>query len=194
MSYRLLDDAQLLSSLRLGDETAFAEIYRRYWRQLYLTARQKIYSGPVIEELLQDLFTKLWERRGTAVITHLEAYLFSSLKYAIINHIKLKMVQERYVTYALAHHSEEAYFTDEQIALDDLVQAINQCVAELPEKTRQVFELNRMQYKSAREIALLLQLPERTVEYHITKATKALRLHLRDFFILLLTVVLQQQT
>ena len=183
MNYFTFPDDQLVDFLRAGDEAAFAEIYRRYWRRLYLTARQKVSGTEVIEELLQELFVKLWERRESLLITHLEAYLFSALRYAIINHIKAKMVREQYLANIGSHQSQEEHSTEEQVALHELAQAINHYVEELPVKTKQIFLLSRMEYKTVKEIALLLQMPERTVEYHLAKAISALRLYLRDFLI-----------
>ncbi len=181
MDYSFFEDEQLVSFLRRGDENAFAEIYRRYWRILYTTARQKIYNSEVIEELLQDLFTRLWERRAESVILNLKSYLFTSLKYAIIDHVKSKMVRERYVAYALAQHPDSDQVTGEVIDLGDLMQALEQSLAGMPEKTRQIFRLNRLEYKSVKEISQMLEMPERTVEYHLTKAVRALRLLLKPF-------------
>jgi RNA polymerase sigma-70 factor (ECF subfamily) len=189
VAYPFLDDEQLVLFLRRGDEQAFAEIYRRYWRILYTTARQKVYSSEVIEELLQDLFTRLWERRAESAILHLKSYLFSSLKYAIVDHVKSKMVQERYVAQVLAQHSDADYVTEETLRVGDLMHALEQSLAGLPDKTREVFRLNRLEQKSVREISLLMKMPERTVEYHLTKAVRALRLLLKPFLLLALLLL-----
>jgi RNA polymerase sigma-70 factor (ECF subfamily) len=97
--------------------------------------------------ILQDLFSKLWERRETLLVVHLEAYLFTALKYAIVKHIRSKMVRKRYAQYALLHHSDEGHSTEEDISLHDLTLALTQSLDALPGKTREIFRLNRLEYK-----------------------------------------------
>jgi RNA polymerase sigma-70 factor (ECF subfamily) len=184
------NNEQLIERLRAGDVTAFEEIYRRYWRQLYLTARQKVSRSEVIEEILQDLFSKLWERRETLLVVHLEAYLFTALKYAIVKHIRSKMVRKRYAQYALLHHSDEGHSTEEDISLHDLTLALTQSLDALPGKTREIFRLNRLEYKTVKEVAALVNMPERTVEYHLHKAISTLRVYLQDFLVCCLTIEL----
>jgi RNA polymerase sigma-70 factor (ECF subfamily) len=181
-------EEQLIEHLRAGDVDAFEEIYRRYWRRLYAAARQKVYETEVVEELLQDLFTRLWERRETLLVAHLEAYLFTALKYGIVKHIRSKMVRERYTEYALLNQPAGTHSTEEDISLHELTLALSQSIAALPEKTRTIFQLHRLKYKPVKEIATLLQIPERTVEYHLHKAVGTLRVYLQDFLVCLLAL------
>ena len=183
MEYKLLSDELLMKLLVVGDGGAFEEIYRRYFNKLLRTAQFKIHSKEIAEELLQDLFISLWEKRDKIVIDNLEAYLNTSLKYLIINHIRRQLLQDRFIEYA-ANKNEPAETVDESIAFNELSVAIERSIEKLPEKTRQIFTLNRLEYKSVREISEQLSIPERTVEYHITQGLKILRLHLKEFMIL----------
>ena len=183
MEYKILSDELLVKLLRVGEQDAFEEIYRRYWQKLLRSAQFKLRSKETIEEILQDLFISLWEKREKVLIENLEAYLNTSLRYLIINQIKKQILQEKFVEYSLKKN-ELTDDVDESVAFNELSIAIEKAIEQLPEKTQQIFRLNRLEYKSVKEIALLLETPERTVEYHITQALKALRIHLREFIAL----------
>ncbi len=171
----------LLLYLRTGDDKAFREIYQRYWKKLFFMAARKIQEAYVVEELIQDIFLKLWERRARLQVERLDAYLFSSVRYAVINHIKSNLVQEKYAHYAQYHYSDACSVTEEQLELDELIHVVEQQLNDLPEKTRQIFQMNRLEYHTIKEISSKLKVPERTVEYHLSQALKSLRYYLRDY-------------
>ncbi len=180
MQYKILSDELLVKLLRVGEQEAFEEIYRRYWQKLLRSAQFKLRSKEIIEELLQDLFISLWEKREKVNIENLEAYLNTSLKYLIINQIKKQILQEKFVEYSFKK-SNQTDDVDESVAFNELSIAIENAVEQLPEKTRQIFKLNRLEYQSVKEISQQLAIPERTVEYHITQSLKSLRVYLREF-------------
>jgi len=93
MEYKILSDELLVKLLRVGEQDAFEEIYRRYWQKLLRLAQFKLRSKETIEEILQDLFISLWEKRENVLIENLEAYLNTSLRYLIINQIKKQILQ-----------------------------------------------------------------------------------------------------
>lgn len=185
MDYKALPDTALLTYLKKGDEAAFQEIYFRHWRRLYIIARNKLSATDSPEDMVQDLFVKLWEQRENLLIENLGAYLHTSLKYAVINLFKARLTRERYVEHAQSF-APVVNHTEEQIALNDLMASVEQQLNDLPEKTRLIFRLNRLEYKTAKEISTQLSMPERTVEYHISQALKLLRPMLQDYFALAL--------
>ncbi|GAB2530792.1 RNA polymerase sigma factor [Spirosoma aerophilum] len=184
MNYKSLPDELLVIYLRNGDQSAFREIYQRYWKKLYNVARRKLQDLNAVEELVQDIFLRLWERRGSLRIDRLDAYLFTAIRYAIINHIKATLVKEKYAGYAFASYNEALFTTDEQMDLDELMNAVERHLNDLPEKTRQIFRLNRLECQTVKEISSQLKVPERTVEYHISQAIKTLRHYLRDYLLI----------
>ncbi|UFH57136.1 sigma-70 family RNA polymerase sigma factor [Spirosoma sp. KNUC1025] len=185
MDYKTSTDSTLLAYLKEGDEAAFQEIYFRHWRKLFIIAKTKLPSTESPEDFVQDLFVRLWEQRAFLLIDNLAAYLYTSLKHAIINRYKATLTQDKYVLYAQNLQASE-HSTEEQIALSDLMASVEQHLNELPEKTRQIFRLNRLEYKSVREISAQLSIPERTIEYHINSALKILRPLLKDYFLIAL--------
>jgi len=136
--------------------------------------------------LVQNLFVSLWEKREEAAIEHLEKYLFTSIKYLVLNHLKSKIVEERYLAHSRQYASGIDAGTEAAVALHDLSEALERGVARLPLKTQTIFRLNRLEHNTVQEISRDLNLPSRTVEYHLTQALKSLRLHLKDFVLVLL--------
>lgn len=180
--YTTLTDVMLVKLLKVDDKAAFEEIYRRYWYMLFVVARRKLSSEDLAEEIIQDLFTNIWLRRSEAQIENLKKYLFSSVKYLIINAIKAKIIRQEYENQVIfTNELATTRHTEEELAYRDLYGAIEAGLLQLPDKTQHIFRLSRLENQSVREISKYLNIPERTVEYHITQSLRSLRLHLRDY-------------
>lgn len=182
----LTNDAELLKLLRKGDKAAFEEIYNRYRTRLYRAALSKVRTDENAKEIVQDVFLDLWLRRDQVQIIELERYLYSAIKYRVLDFFKKEFQRQRYVQSVHYTHLDESSDTEDMLAYNELSESIAYCIAQLPEKTKVIFELNRIHYKSADEIASALDIPLRTVEYHITQGLKSLRYHLRDYILVLL--------
>ncbi|MEX2234283.1 MAG: sigma-70 family RNA polymerase sigma factor [Cyclobacteriaceae bacterium] len=107
--------------------------------------------------------------------------MHTALRNRILNMIRNKMPQEKYWNYYRTFIPQQQDTTDQVVAFDDLNDAVELAVSHLPEKSRQVFKLSRLEGRSNAEIANLLQVSEKAIEYHLTKSLKELRLHLKDF-------------
>ncbi|WP_234735771.1 RNA polymerase sigma-70 factor [Tellurirhabdus bombi] len=180
------DDLQLLDALANDDRLALSELYNRYWYALFRVAYQKANSREVAEELVQDLFVGLWQKRATLRVRQVEHYLFSAIKYSVIDFIRTQLVHEKFREYEYAFGLTSDMQTDNQLAYNDLVGSIETELIKLPSKTQEVFRLSRFDGLSIPSIAQTLNLSEKTVEYHLSKALKTLRLQLQDFVFLLL--------
>ena len=176
-----LSEKDLLHQLSQDNVGAFKDIYDHYWHKMYLTALKKTQSNDVAEELVQEIFSKIWERRHHLNIENLETYLFTALKYAVISHIR-RVIKSRqnesidiYADTFTTNNDENPQSTwDLQTALDTALRF-------LPDKTRLIFEMSRYEDMPHREIASQLDISEKAVEYHITQALKLLRVQLKDF-------------
>ena len=167
MEYSVLSDAVLVTYYQAGDGAAFQAIYQRYWRPLFALTRRKVYSSENAEELIQDLFVDLWERRETVQIDELRKYLFCAVKYKILTHIKALLVRQLYESQKTTVLADFDCQTEQWLAYSDLHQSLEKGMAHLPDKTRQIFRLNRLENQTVRQISASLRIPERTVEYHI---------------------------
>lgn len=187
MNYSTLSDQEILVRFKDSDESAFKEIYLRYWKEVYKVAFKKIHSRELAEELTQNLFVDLWKRRETAEINSLSAYLFGSLKYGIINYFKSLIVQENYQLHLKNSGQQYATSNTDHLALvNDLSEAINKGIGLLPKKTGEVFKLSRIHNYSVKDISKELNISEKAVEYHITQSLKTMRFHLKEYFLLAL--------
>jgi RNA polymerase sigma-70 factor (family 1) len=185
LSHRDFTEEEMLRGLREGNELAFEAIYRKYWHQLYSAAYTKIHLQPEAEEIVQNIFSALWEKRQSLLITNLSGYLQISVRNRIINHIREKITQRKYWEYYKAFIPQQRESTTDAVLYDDLAEAVEVAVKRLPEKSREVFRLNRLEGKSIHEIAGLMKLSEKAIEYHLTKSLKELRVHLKDYILVL---------
>ena len=178
-----ISDEELFRMLKEGaSTTAFEEIYTRYWDKLYSAAYKRLRSAEAAEEIVQEVFTKLWIRRKDICISStLPIYLFTAVKYKVLNHLQHEIVK--------SHHSENVRSTvhdfdnstEEAVILSDLNRQLKLQVELLPVKCREVFELSRNEHKTNREIAWRMGISEKTVENHISKALRRLRISLNSF-------------
>lgn len=176
-------DQELLERIRHDDEKAFSELFRRYWRKVHMTAYSRVHSKEITEEIVQELFASLWDKRTTLSITHLQPYLFTAVKYKALNYIESKLIHDKYWEYYKHFVPQQENATAVTVEYNELRAAIEEGIQHLPEKAKQVFRLNRLEGHSIPEIATLLNLSEKTIQYHITKSLKKLRLHLKNYIL-----------
>jgi len=189
MNYTLLPDEELLNLVKQHeDEAAFREVYNRYWREVFLTAYRKVKSRETAEELTQNLFLSIWQKRKEITILNLQPWLVGAVKYSVINYYKSQIVHEKYIKH-IHITGQSSVSTTEQMTLQaDLTDAIEKGVSLLPQKTQQVFKLSRFENRSVKEISRDLNISEKAVEYHITQSLKWMKVYLKDYLITLLLV------
>jgi RNA polymerase sigma factor (sigma-70 family) len=139
------------------------------------------------EELVQDVFESLWERRETIQIDSLRHYLFSSVRYMVIRYISKKKVKQRYADHFLAF--ESLYYTLEEHDNESssIRNRILEVMREMPERCQLAIKLRITENLSNSEIASRMNITKKTVELYMSKALSHLRTALRgaEFFIFL---------
>lgn len=177
--YRDNDDLELWQLAKVSDDSlAFAELHRRYSSRLYALAVRKTGNIEVSEDLVQDLFVHLWlQRAGITIEKAFNLYLFSALKNRIISYLRKHIVQQ---TVSLNDidletlSSQSANLVQEWLSLKEVQEIYSRELANLPEKSKHVFEMSRNGVPN-KEIAQMLDLSEKTVEFHISKCLRVLR-------------------
>ena len=91
------ESLDLINRLKLGDAAAYEKIYNGFSKELLALAYKKTSDKVIAQELVQNIFISLWEKRATADIKDLRNYLFGSLKFGVINHIRSEVVANRYI-------------------------------------------------------------------------------------------------
>ena len=167
-----------------ADEEIFLKIYDEYWYKVFLIAYKRLGKRDIAEELTQDLFLKLWEKRNTLKPQNIGSYLFVAIKNSVIDHVHSGLVANKYLNFYKAFRELSSTSTQNIVEFDDLTQAIEKGLSKLPPKTQQVFKLSRLESWTPDKIARHLHLSEKTVGYHLTKSLKFMRAHLREYLLL----------
>lgn len=179
--YKTLSDQQLFLLVKEDDCRAFEELYSRHWFPLVDAAYRRLQSEQKAEDLVQDLFMSLYQKRHTLEFTvSLQAYLHQALKYKVLNEFRSENTRQ---TYTKSLFFSEVSKNDLANELDakELRRKIEIVLESLPDKCRKVFILSRNGNCSNRDISQKLAISLSTVEKHIGKALKALRSSLPEY-------------
>lgn len=178
----------LLSAMQHGDLKAYGVLFRRYYPILCAYAT-KFVELKDAEEIVQDVMLWLWENRETQTFeTSLSQYLFKTVYHRAINQIVRHQSQLRADTPFLRKYAEMLQDTD-FYQLEELQRRIREAVDALPPAYREAFVMHRFDNKSYKEIAEILQVSPKTVDYRIQQALKQLRITLKDYLPLILLLL-----
>lgn len=180
MLYNTCSDHELIALLKQDHQEALTEIYNRYWDKLLAVASNRLDVEEEAEECVQDVFLSLWKRRNELVLKHaLSTYLWIAVKYQVINRLDKRYAKRNMQTIDLVEKvdvwSPEVYLLEKE-----LMERIEISVRQLPEKCRMIYRMSRDEGKSNKEISKALNISEKTVEGHITKALKDIRSNLNE--------------
>lgn len=190
MNYKNQSDENLIVAINCDDNIAFEELYNRYWAKLFSAAGKRTKSREQAEEIIQDFFAQLWiNRRKLVLRTNFSVYAFTAIRYQVINLLHKETIRKNYNAEVIYSVRDYDNATEEAIYLHDLNSNIEKEISRLPEKCRIVYELSRNGLKNNKEIASQLNISEKTVENHLTKALKRLRLSLNQLFLILFIIL-----
>nr|WP_236059901.1 sigma-70 family RNA polymerase sigma factor [Chitinophaga rhizophila] len=178
--------------IRNDSVDAFNEVYNRYWDVLFQVTKKRLQVKEVAEEIVQDTFIILWEKRHHIEISVLKHYLFAITRYAVFHYMarqqtiasRIKVLSH---TPQLSGTNASAGADIESLVNDRLLlQLIETIAGELPEKSRQVFRYNKLLDYSILQAAQNFDISPKTAEGHLTKALKLLRVKLNTLYNILL--------
>jgi len=171
---------EVLLQLTEGNESAFKQIYDRYWLGIYKTVKRYTKSQEVAEDIVQEIFTTLWNNRThfTEVI-NIEYYLITMAKNLTYKTLR-KMAFEKEVR---NHWSEEGLrkenVENDAVLDQQYAQLIQHAVGLLPSQQKQIFQLAKVEGLSHKDIAVQLKISHLTVKTHMAKALRAIRHYLQ---------------
>ncbi len=172
--YKNITEIEAFALMKAGDEHALTHIYNKYWEGLYASVHNVLKDQQASEDIIQDIFIKLWDKRESLEISiSLKAYLFASCRYEVFRQIKAQKVH-----ISLFDRLEERLYAPSaygSLEHKELLQHINSIVEALPVKCREVYKLSREENLSHKEIAEKLNISTKTVENHMTRALSQLR-------------------
>ena len=180
-----MDERTLVLQLKEGNENAFTTLYETYWAKVYNFSRLYLTSSTEIEEVVQDVFVKVWEARiFIKENENFKGFLFIITRNIIFNQFR-KSFNENAYKLAVLKSASVSYSIEEEMVASDLHIYINKLIEELPPRQQEVFKLSREKHLSYREIAQQLDISEKTVERHINEALKFLRKNIYLFSLFL---------
>jgi RNA polymerase sigma-70 factor (ECF subfamily) len=192
MTYPLRDahhETDWIALVRAGDTAAFEAMFRRYYEPLLRFALAYVPSREAAEDLVQDVFFRVWEQRERwEVRATLAAYLYGATRNRCLDYVRHRIVEQQWEERAatariVARETIHGPAPSAQatLELDELDAAIRRAVDRLPDRCRQTFVLSREHGLSYAEIAAVMGISVKTVKIQMGRALKALRTTLAPF-------------
>lgn len=174
-------DHILLDLLKEGDQAAYTEIFKRYSKILINHAYKILENQDEANDVIQEVFLAIWNKRHELVITgSLSSYLYKSVKNRVLNHIAHEKVVSRYADSISDFIEQDYVFADSNLREKELEAIIAKEIALLPEKMREVFLLRKVEELSYDEIALQLNITDKTAKQQVYNSLKILREKLKS--------------
>ncbi len=178
------------------DEKMFEFIFKAYFLRLMAFARKFIANRSEAEDIIQEIFLKVWTRRKEIEEDTFQSYLFTLVRNACLNHIKHQQIVDSHRIELEDSAKEEAlyyadFFSDpyHQTVFNEMQNEIETVMQHLPEQTRKIFQLSRVEGMKNTEIAKILNISIRTVEKHNTRALQRLKTHLSVHYLYAIIVL-----
>jgi RNA polymerase sigma-70 factor (ECF subfamily) len=191
IDYQNLSDVELTAFLKKGDQQAFTEIYERYWAILLRHARRMLQDDEETRDVLQDVFSTLWNKAPVLEFnTSLSAFLYALVRNKILNLVVRDKVKANYLSSLDQFLGYGESTADHQIRIKQLAGRIEEELALLPPKMREVFELSRKHNLSYSQISEKLMISENTVKKQISNAIRQLRFKLKILFLVIVALYL----
>lgn len=164
------------------NEYTFEGLFKEYYGALQAYAQTILIDEDIAEEVVQNMFLRVWEnRRKIKVETSVKAFLYRCVHNDALNHIKHERVKLKYQEYSKSKAEDNLSAASSKLELSELELKIKTALNELPEQCRTVFQLSRFEELKYREIADQLGISIKTVENHMSKALKYLRIQLVEY-------------
>jgi len=175
------EDFDIIDALKKQDKRRFELFYKKYYRPLLTVAYRYVENTEIAEEIVHDVFITIWNKAGQLNIqSSMKSYLFRSIVNSSLNHIKKEKKQlEKQSAYKIAQERDLENGTDETNEADEaLLKGLEDALALLPEKCKQVMYLSRFGKLKQQDIADQMEISIKTVKNHLTYGFKKLREHI----------------
>jgi RNA polymerase sigma-70 factor (ECF subfamily) len=178
-----LNDTQIVDLLAKKDQIVFEQVFKEHFKNLHAYAAAIVRDEPAAEEIVQNVFLKLWDRGGQfSIQSSVAAYLYRAVHNESLNYLKHEKVKQSYIQHAKHSMSDSTReTTSKKVLLAELEQKIKTALSELPEQCRTIFQMSRFEELKYQQIADKLGISIKTVEAQMGKALKLLRVKLVDY-------------
>lgn len=170
------EEVDLLIALQSGSQAAFAQIYRLYSARIYLNILKMVKSEDEAQELLQDVFFKVWSKRHLIEPEQsFRSYLFQIAKYTVYNFIRKNKLEKQVQDYMRQQTKEGYTHVEEDLSYRENELWYAETIEQLPPQRKQIYKLCKIDGKSYAEVSELLGISTSTVNDHIVKATRFIK-------------------
>lgn len=184
-SYSSYTEVELLTLLQCSDEGAFTELYDRYWKKLLARANLLLHSQEDAEEIVHDIFVRIWQKRETLkIINTFHTYVAAMLQYGCFKILAQRKVFRMNDTTDPLLDPADKSSTQEWLDFEYLRRELENAVLLLPDKCQLIFRLSREQGLSDKAIAEKLNVSVNTVRTQMHRALQKLKTSLNSFFAL----------
>lgn len=176
----------LLLQLALkDDERAFEQLYDMFYSKMYATAFQYLKNKPLAEEVVSDIFCRIWKKRNELdQIKNFESYVFISVRNLSLNYIRNNSRNSNESLDEVSFHiSDSVALPDEMMEAHELQEIISHSVESLPKKCKAIFKMIRFDGLKYKEVASELDISVNTVDTQMRIALKRIAQSLGDFSI-----------
>lgn len=180
-----MDTNHSIYKIKQGDVATFKSLYLEYYKKLCFHAFKIINRKDIAEEVVQDVFVKIWEKRESLNLPdNISSYLYRAVLNESLNYLK-KQKRNAYDENGIKNLENLSNCHEMEIVQNEMRKEIRQAIKKLPDKTRRVFIMSRKLELSYQDIADRLNITVKGVEYHICNALKLLRKDLDSTLLLL---------
>ena len=177
----------IIEQLKEGNQKIFDELFRNYYKGLCLFGKQYINDIDIIEEVVQDVFLKIWEKRHQLEPhSSFKTYLFTSVRNGCIDYIRKEKVRNKYSQSEI--QTGQFYIEPDDIPDNQMINKIKKAIEKLPKQRRKIFRMSRFLGLKYKEIAERLNISPKTVENQMGIALKQLRELLKEYAPVLLFI------
>jgi RNA polymerase sigma-70 factor (family 1) len=185
--YTMPENAQLQQLLQEDEQLFMEKLFKMWFPFVTKTIYRIVQDTATAEDLAQDVFIKIWNRRAALKDVYFKAYLHRAAINMALDHLDKN--KRRGTHMPMEEHLEPVQAAQESAGFKQTKAHIQQAIDRLPEKCREIFVLSRYEELSYREIATTLNISIKTVENQMMTALKKLRVSLQDYLQIVIFVI-----
>lgn len=175
------NESEILKRISIGDESAFCELFDYYQKFVFSFAHKLMRTEEVAEEIVQDVFLKIWERKERlGEVENFGGYLNTLVRNHSFNQLRQLAHRQKVGTEIVSFYSDEDNDTQQAIDYRETLRVLEEVLDNLPEQQKKVYSLCHLEGLKYEEAAAKMNISVATVHYHMKLALKNIRQHLLE--------------
>ena len=188
-NFYVLTDQELFLLVKQDDCIAFTQIYQKYWKVLFNTAYKRNHDREQCQDIVQNIFTDLWNRRKVLTIIDIEAFLHTAVRYQVFKQAERMPLKSVFLD-CFEEIIISPVHTDDLLLEKEILELIQKWIAALPAKRKKIFLLHYLDDLSSKEISEYIGISRKTTQNQLTTASQSLRIRLAQVLSLSVLIAL----